>query len=241
MLCYFCLILSFPSLFSSKVERIPIRESPPRDMRSHQSSRLVQPSLSILEIEREREERLSRILAMERELAMLRSREDSAARRSQQPLPSDAPYDRYETYRRERSPPRRESEYPSTRDYGHGERVGAGYMARGDDSRGGGGARGYYNGRSTSPIPRGGEGRDPVSYPISGRGGYERRDTSQFSGGASVGYGGYGGGGAAGGGQYGSSGGKLGVGGALPPGWPSTDYDKSNANRPPFSNTSPWS
>ena len=127
--------------------------------------------------------------------------------------------------------------------------------SRGEEIRG----RSFYNGHSDSSGPRGGGGlggdrpgssgggdayRSPVSYPLQGRGGYDRRDGgSQYSaGGGGLGYGGSrerSGIGALGqsSGQsvsYGSSGGKVGLGGAPPPGWPSSDYDKSNANRPPF-------
>ena len=202
---------------------------------------------------------------MERELALLRSREESATRRSQ-PMnePAYDRYDRYDTYRsRDRSPPppRRESDYPPLRDYPRNDRMG--YEGTRGDDRGG---RSYYNGRSDLPSARpglGGDGlpssgggggggdsyRNPVSYPISGRGGYDHRDTpSQLLGGGGgrggMGYGSRGGGGM---GQssnmsvgYGSSGGKLGLGGAPPPGWPSSDYDKSNANRPPFAGSAPW-
>lgn len=213
---------------------------------------LHHPSLSLLEIEREREERLSRILTMERELALLRSREDSASRRPQpQTEAAYDRYDRYEAYRRERSPPRRELDYPPPRDYPRNDRMG--YEGGRGDERG----RSYYNGRSDSPGTREGPGsaggsgeayRNPVSYPIQGRGGYDRRDnSSQYSSGGGMGYGSRGGGGGGGMGQssnpsvgYGSSGGKLGMGGAPPPGWPSSDYDKSNANRPPFASAAPW-
>ena len=198
---------------------------------------------------------------MERELALLRTREENATRRSQTlNEPSYDRFDRYDTYRsRERSPPpRRESDYPPMRDYPRNDRLG--YEGAHGDDRGG---RSYYNGRSNSPVSRGGGlGRDglasggggdsyrePVSYPISGRGGYDHRDNpSQLLGGGGGGGGGggigmgYGSRGGSGMGQssnpsvgYGSSsGGKLGMGGAPPPGWPSSDYDKSNANRPPF-------
>ena len=203
---------------------------------------------------------------MERELAVLRTREDAATSRRSQTLNEPSSYDRYDTYRsRERSPPpRRESDYPPMRDYPRSDRLGY-EGARGDDR----GGRSYYNGRSNSPISRGGGGglgrdglasggvggggagdsyRDSVSYPMSGRGGYNHRDDpSQLLGGGGGGGGGgigmgYGSRGGSGMGQssnpsvgYGSSGGKLGMGGAPPPGWPSSDYDKSNANRPPFS------
>lgn len=221
---------------------------------------MLHSSLTLLEIEREREERLSRILNMERELAVLRTREETTTRRSQTlNEPAYDRYDRYDTYRsRDRSPPpRRESDYPPVRDYPRNDRLGY-EGARGDDR----GGRSYYNGRSNSPGARGGGlGRDgfssssgvggdsyrePVSYPISGRGGYDHRDNpSQLLGGGGGGGGGtgmgYGSRGGSGMGQssnpsvgYGSSGGKLGMGGAPPPGWPSSDYDKSNANRPPF-------
>ena len=192
---------------------------------------------------------------MERELALLRSRDENASRR---PPPSETAYDRHDGYRRERSPVRREAEYPSQRDYppqreySRNDRMG--YDGnRGDDDRG----RGYYNGRSDASTYRGGGGgmgmdghgpsgvgdayRNAVSYPIQGRGGYNQRDDPQHaSGGQMGGASGYGSRGGVGYGQssqsagYASSAGKLGLGGAPPPGWPSTDYDKSNANRPPF-------
>lgn len=229
-------------------------------LRSQHSPRVLHPSLAMLEIEREREQRLSRILSMERELALLRSHEDSATRRP--PPSSDAAYDRYDrydAYRRDRSPQRRELDYLSQREFllqrdhpPRDDRIG--YEGnRGDDNRG----RSFYNGRSNSPGGRGGGGggsglggdgvgssgggdsfRAAISYPLQARmGGYDRRDTSQFSG-SGLGFGGSRGSGI---GQssgqsvgYGSSGGKVGIGGAPPPGWPSSDYDKSNANRPPF-------
>lgn len=258
----------------AKFERISSsssRESPPDDRTRSQpqpqpSSRSLHSSLTLLEIEREREERLSRILNMERELALLRAREENATARRPPTLSEPSSYDRYDRYEayrsRERSPPpRRETDYPPMRDYSRSDRLGY-EGARGDDR----GGRSYYNGRSNSPISRGGGlGRDgfagaasgggggvgdsyrePVSYPISGRGGYDHRENSSQllggSGGGNIGMG-YGSRAGSGMGQSsinasvgygGSSGGKLGMGGAPPPGWPSTDYDKSNANRPPF-------
>lgn len=276
--------------------------SPPDVLRSYRSSRALQPALSILEIEREREERLSRILSMERELSVLRAREDGAYRR---PPLSEAAYDRYDAYRRERSPVKRESDYLSQQDYlpRRSYPPESAYVRPGDYSRnerpGYEGSRSdiverereYYNGRSSDIHSnlRGGGGagsvdsrgssvsnnyssstgaeayRHPaVSYPIPGRGvggGYQHRDSSsQYSAGLDAGVA-RGGGGVAGGygsrvggaggrgsdGGYGPSptslsvgygitggGGKVGMGGAPPPGWPSSDYDKSNANRPPF-------
>lgn len=86
--------------------------------------------------------------------------------------------------------------------------------------------RGYYN-RPSPPEPsRGSSGdgyRDAVSYPPlnSGSSGFSRST-------ATVGYGSTGAGGS-------------GKGSVAPPGWPSGGQDKSNANRPPFSNSGPWS
>ena len=196
---------------------------------------------------------------MERELAVLRTREETATRRP--PALSDPAYDRYDRYDayriRDRSPPpRREADYPPMRDYPHSDRLGYEGVRGGD--RGG---RSFYNGRSDLRGALGRDGlpsvtgergvggdayREPVSYPLSARGGYDHRDTpSQLLGGVGVsGGGGMGFGGSRGGAGMGQSsnpsvgygaGGKLGMGGGPPPpGWPSSDYDKSNATRPPF-------
>ena len=170
--------------------------------------------------EREREERLKRILQMEREIAMLRTREGDmldSRRRSSIDYPHDS-YDRREAYRRSPQPPPNYQSYPRDREDS--------YRGGGDDR---GRGRGYY-GRQSPPrdYSRGSSGdigsyRDSVSYP------------SQFSGGSygrsipTVGYG-----------ESGLGKGGGGPNSSLPPGWPD-DHDKSIVNRPPFATAGPWS
>lgn len=91
----------------------------------------------------------------------------------------------------------------------------------GDRDRGLGGmssGRGYYN-RPSPPEPSR-VSADTISYPPlnSGVGGFSRST-------ATVG--------------YGSAG--AGKSSVVPPGWPSGGSDKSNANRPPFATSGPWS
>lgn len=185
------------------------------------------PSDPYFDVEREHEERLARILSMERELAYLRSREHhDSQRRAADILPPERGSgssggggggNNYRGY----SPPIPRDPLPA-RDMG---------MSRSDDRRGG-----YYVDRQPSPPLRssgsgGNSYRDTISYPS-----YDRREgatSSQYGANYSrsgssptVGYGG------------GGSGSKSSS-SNVPPGWPGADYDKS-ANAP-FANTSPWS
>ncbi len=161
---------------------------------------------------------------MEREIAILRSREGDALepRKSRHTDHSFDSYDRRDGYRR--SPPPNHGYQSYSRDHDRGE---------GGGNRGNG--REYYNRQAPSvnasrgPPNEGGAYRDSMSYPShfdSGRGSGGRSNYGRIA--PSVGYGGSGRGG-------GKSGGPN---SPLPPGWPSDDYDKSNANRPPFAG--PW-
>lgn len=172
---------------------------------------------------------------MERELAYLREREDGPRHQ-----PDTGSYERYDSYRRGNSPgpPSRDANYSSRRD--------PGYDTSRVDDRGRGG---YYNRSGPDSMSRGlGSGdsfRENVSYPIQGgTSRYDRRDEPPSQYGASVGYN-RGGPMSAPSVGYGGSGGNpasksTGPGGIPPPGWPSSGYDKSNANRPPFANAAPW-
>ncbi len=177
---------------------------------------------------------------MEREIAMLREGGVSMdTRRSRLPDPHDS-YDRRDRDGYRRSPPpsmnshgydsydRREHSAP----YRGGGGGGGGVDRVGGIGGGGGGGRGYYGRPSPSRdhAPRGGSSsdgayRDPVSYPSqygsggSGSGGFSRSPPT-------VGY---------------STTGIGGKSSALPPGWPSSDHDKSSLNRPPFTAKGPWS
>lgn len=180
---------------------------------------------------------------MEREIAMLRSNQDTTAATvydSRKPRISGDSYDRrerdsYDSRRDEyrRSPPpvplhSRGGGYDS---YSRDREPS--YRGSGSD-RGSGvsNGRGYYNRQSPSRdlSARGSDGyRDQVSYPAhfnSSSGNYTRNSPT-------VGYGSVGGGG--GSGSMGKSSAPT------PPGWPPGSQDKSNPNRPPFTNTGPWS
>ncbi len=228
---------SRPPLYREREPRPPLyREREPRPP-SHREPSYREPSYrereshpsdycSADDSEKQREERLERILQMEREIAMLRSQQEGGFSDSRKP-PLNArreSYDRKESYHR--SPP------PSLNSHGYDS-----YSRdrdrdlpyRGGNSERGGGmssGRGYYNRQSPSGERSNSDGyREPVSYPGTGSGG--GGNFSRAS--ASVGYG------------TGSAGsGKT----SVPPGWPSGSQDKSNANRPPFAasaNTGPWS
>lgn len=207
--------LAFPSF---EVERL--QRSPPPPSRE----RYPYPppdTYYIEEQERQREERLERILQMEREIALLRSNE--ADSRKPPPRMLDSHHDSYDRrggeggYHR-RSPPLNYDSYPREREP---------YRERGGSDRGavgGGGRGGVYSRLSPVSGDRGSDGpyREPVAYP------------SQYTGSS-------GGGGRNPPGVGYSSQSSKGSGGSLPPGWPSGIHDKSNANRPPFTNTGPWS
>ena len=228
--------------FLSQVERLPVRESPPPPpptLRDRSSD-----TLAIFQMERDtlrdREERLTRILRMERELAYLRTRDeyyDSVVRRPQYDLPQDRGI--ADSYHR-LSPPSAPREYSSViRDYS---------LPRPDE-------RSLYarpNDRSAFERPPSpGVLREPISYPMPASGrpsaaaisSLERRDV-QYGGAYSqrpvlsspaVGYGSS----AGSSNLHPSKPGAL-PSGAPPPGWPSTMYDKANANRAPFTNATPW-
>ena len=190
--------------------------------------------MALLEVEREREERLARILRMERELAYLRTRDEYEPANSRR-AHFDS-HDTGETFRRG-SPPMRDTGFHS-----HAQDE---YAYTRSEER-----RGLYN-RPLSPgaLPRGGQSsggsyhdREPISYPMPGSsraaGGASREAHLMQYGGYSslrglsslaVGYGA----------GSGMSANVPGSSGAPPPGWPSTD--KANANRPPFANAGPWS
>jgi len=190
----------------------------------------------LLEVEREREERLARILRMERELAYLRSRDDYESVNSRRA--HFDPHDKGDTFRRG-SPPMRDTGFRS-----HAQDELA--YSRADERR-----ALYNRPLSPGPLPRGGPSsggsyhdREPISYPMPGS---SRGSASASREGHLMQYGGYSGlrgltslsvG-------YGTGGGLStkvpGSSGAPPPGWPSSDHDKANANRPPFANAGPWS
>ena len=171
---------------------------------------------------------------MERELSYLRQKENGTRPHA------DPSYNRYDSYRRGNSP----GPHPS-RDANYIPQKEPAYESSRVDDRG----RGYYNRPVSDPMPRGPAGGDSyrqnVSYPIQGgTNRYDRRDEppSQYGTGGgynragpmpapNVGYGGSGGGNPAG---------KSSGPGGVPPGWPSSGYDKSNANRPPFASATPW-
>lgn len=236
----------------AKFERLPVRRSPVKDLREKSET------YAMLEIEREREDRLARILEMERELNYLRqSREDpydGSHRRG---------YERREgyyadNYRKASSPPRdyppylRDDHLPLDRPYADRP-----YGDLPEDRRG------YYD-RPPSPPLRSGPPSSyrtspgTVSYPIRGSsidpdsrglptvgaarplmGIDSRREVTGNRYGPSqlpsqgVGYGSMASKPAASGSGPVSS---------VPPGWPSADYEKSRgdiASRPPFA--SAWS
>ena len=249
------------SFFSfSEVERLPLNNSPPPPAQHHRD-RYPQPSASDAyyydDHERQREERLSRILQMEREIAMLRSQDTgSYGSDSRKPrVSSEMSHDSYDRrgdgggYHNRRSPGGvglnshgGYDSYSSSRDrdlaYRGGERGGGGGGGPigGGGGGGGGSGRGIYSRLSPPPGDHhhhhtrgsGGSGdssyRESVSYPTqfgSGGSSYGSRNAPAVVG-------------------YGSQGGKGS--GSLPPGWPSSDHhEKANANRPPFTNTGPWS
>ena len=219
------------SLFKVTVERAATYDSPPRVERapplppppppSH-----ISESLALLEVEREREERLLRILQMERELSYLRSREEyePVSRRSHY----DSHYDRGETFNRG-SPPLRDLHSHARDELG---------IPRSEERRS------LYN-RPPSPgaLPRGGSSsvgsfhdRETISYPTPNSSRTMARDghLTQYGGysnprgltSLAVGYG---------------SGMSTKPTGGPPPGWPSSEHDKANINRPPFANAGPWS
>lgn len=153
-------------LSSPQVERLSARPITPPPVPSLPSRE--REELALLDIEREREQRLARILQMEKELASLRSREDVYESFSHRSAPELSPYDRGTDAYRRRSPPL------PPRDYGYRSRDEPSYRSE----RG----RNYYERamdreldpersfdrplqRSTSPgiAPR-----DPISYPLPG-------------------------------------------------------------------------
>ena len=199
------------------------------------------------EQERAREERLARILQMEREIAMLRSREGDPLESRRPPHTPEYSHNRRDSYHRSSPPPSLngsgyQSSYSRDRDM-------PSYRS-GDDGDRGGTGRSYY-GRQASPgdlpsrdfPPRDLPSRDFSSRNLSSRGSsseaglYRDSYPSQMSSGGGSG-GGYNRGSASVG--YGSSGGG-GPNSSLPPGWPSGGHEKSNLNRPPFINAGPWS
>lgn len=198
----------------------------------------------IEEQERQREERLARILQMERELAMLRSREGDVLNSKPvhhpppppPPAPMESHHDRDGYSRRSPGPTHSSigsSSYQSS--YSRDSRSNGLY---GGDHLGADRNRGYYNHNSppreyttrsyasggSSGGLTGGAGssyRDPVSYPsqygtnsTGGSGGYSSRSSAP-----SVGYGG----------SASASKAKT----SLPPGWPPSDT--KSMNRAPFS------
>ena len=199
-----------------EVERQSIFGSPPRDrdLMANESYRD--------QGERMREERLTRILRMERELALLRSREE------------DVPHPSMDSRERERDRYRRppgplpslsssgyQSSYLRERDNGasfyHGSSSGGRPGGIGDRDR----DRSYYSHGSPPReyTTRGllGSYRDTVSYPSQyTSGGYNRSSTT-------VGYSG----------GSGSANESRGSSSSVPPGWMSDD--KPVASRPPFS------
>ena len=190
---------------------------------------------------------------MEKELASLRNREEVYESFNRRSVPELSPYDRgtTEAYHR-RSPPLPPREYYTTRSrnepaYRQEER-GRSYYERAMDRELDRPVERSYERplqRSTSPgiAPR-----DPISYPLPGSSrsqlhakygerrevpsalyGMPQRTGSQLP---SVPVG------------YGNSTSKPSASretGVPPPGWPSSDYDKVSANRPPFAGGTPWS
>lgn len=229
MICTFLHFNTF--LLSFEVQRLAPRSPPPPPVpRERSVSARMHDPYPLDDQEKQREERLARILQMEREIAMLRSNQDSpASYDSRKPRVSGDSYDRRERdsydrrdeYRRSPPMPRGYDSYSRDREPSY----------RGSSSDRGSGVsngRGYYNRQSPSrDLARGSDGyRDQVSYPAhfnSGTSNYNRNSPT-------VGYGSVGGSGS------------LGKSSApTPPGWPPGSQDKSNPNRPPFTNTGPWS
>ena len=191
-----------------------------------------------IEAELEREERLARLIDMERDLAYMRAREDVYGElyvRSQlDPTPYERP--REEGYRRPLSPPLASNPYASPREYGMEP------QERPTERRP------YYNrsdGISSTTRQPSDARMELLSYPIPrNRSGTRGTDllASAYGGAATtsknLGYGGAGGGGYTTGkspGGYGS--GKGGAGGSNPPpGWPTgSSYQRgSGSSRGPF-------
>lgn len=218
-----------------EVERQSLFGSPPRQLHlPHDRGSLMAIDPYTDTHERMREERLTRILRMERELSVLRAREGDVldAKPSRPPLD---PHDRDIFYRRSPGPHPSLSASGYQSSYLRERESGNSY---GSISGGGVSDRSRYYGGNTPPreyTTRGFSGnagsgsyRDPVSYPAqfssSGSGGYGSRGTP------SVGYGHVG---------SGTGNSKSGLNSSLPPGWPSSD--KPIVNRPPFSVGGPWS
>ena len=236
-------------LSSPQVERLPARPITPPPVPPPLPSR-EREELALLDIEREREQRLARILQMEKELATLRNREDAYDSFSRRSVPELSPYDRgtADAYRRH-SPPLPPREY--------------GYRPRDEPSyRSAERSRSYYERvmerELDQPIERGFERplqrstspgiapRDAISYPLPG----SSRSQLQSKYGEREGLGGLYGMPQRTGSQLPSV--PVGYGnsskpsasretGVPPPGWPSSDYDKVSANRPPFAGVTPWS
>ncbi len=234
---------------SFKVERLPPGGSPPRmqppppPLPSHGSMLVADPYIE--EQERQREERLARILQMERELALLRSREGDVlnSKPVHHPPPIESHHDRDGYTRRSPAPTHSSmgSSYQSSYSrenrsngiYGGGDHVGAdrsrGYYSHNSPPRE------YttrnYTGSSGGSSLTGSSGssyRDPIAYPTQysnnsmggNSSGYSSRSSAP-----SVGYGG----------SASASKAKS----SLPPGWPQSDA-KPLMNRAPFSVGGSW-
>lgn len=226
-------------ILSYEVERAgsPPRMPPPPPL----PSRVLTVDPYIEEQERQREERLARILQMERELALLRSREGDVLTSKTSRPPAADPHDRDVYVRRSPGPhsslgpPSYQSAYSRDRDNG----------VYGADAGGADRSRGYYGhnsppreyttrgytGRGGTNSTGSGSFREPVAYPTQ----FGTSNNSRYG---SNNTGGYGNRGAAPSVGYGGSASGSKSKSNLPPGWPSSDKP---VNQPPFSVGGPWS